>query len=115
MVISLAWSGVHLYSLPHPSPPQNDLLRSGDKFLLSGLSLHHGIPHFVAHALGAGDEHGLAVGRASGVAEHVEVLGEEEEVHDILGGGALDAGGEVEDGAAEAVDDRAALDERGEY
>ena len=52
-----------------------------------------------------GEEDGAGATLGADVAEGVEVLGEEDECHDVFGGGSGDRLAEVLDGGAEAVDD----------
>ena len=56
-----------------------------------------------------GQEEGVGAAARADVAQGVEVLGEQDEGHDVFGGGAGDALLEVLDGGGEAVDDGLAL------
>jgi hypothetical protein len=56
-----------------------------------------------------GQEDGAGTALGADVAKSVEVLGEEDEGHNVFGGGTGDGFAEVFDGGAEAVDDSLTL------
>lgn len=80
---------------------------------IGGGSFHHAIAYLVRdvpHVAGSvGDEDGGVLGGVAEVLDGVEVLGHHYQVHHLLGAGARDRVGEVEDVVPEAVGDRLPL------